>query len=33
MGAVHVKGRVDPVLTYSVEEEPVPAIELELAAK
>ncbi|HTC36563.1 MAG TPA: adenylate/guanylate cyclase domain-containing protein [Bryobacteraceae bacterium] len=33
MGAVQVKGRVDPVLAYSVEEEPVPAIDLELAAK
>jgi adenylate cyclase len=32
MGAVQVKGRVDPVLAYSVEEEPAPKIELELAA-
>jgi adenylate cyclase len=33
MGAVQVKGRVDPVLTYSVEEEPAQKIELELVAK
>jgi len=33
MGAVQVKGRVDPVLAYSVEEEPAPKIELELVAK
>jgi adenylate cyclase len=33
MGAVQVKGRTDPVLAYSVEEEPAPKIELELAAK
>jgi adenylate cyclase len=33
MGSVHVKGRLDPVLTYSVEEEPAAKIELELAAK
>lgn len=33
MGSVQVKGRTDPVLTYSLEEEPAPKIELELAAK
>ena len=33
MGSVHVKGRMDPVLTYSVEEELVPKVELELVAK
>ncbi len=33
MGSVHVKGRIDPVLTYSVEEELAPKIELELVAK
>lgn len=33
MGAVQVKGRVDPVLAYSVEEEPAPKIELELVAQ
>jgi adenylate cyclase len=33
MGAVQVKGRVDPVLAYSIEEEPAAKIELELAAK
>jgi adenylate cyclase len=33
MGAVRVKGRVDPVLAYSVEEEPSPETERELAAK
>jgi adenylate cyclase len=33
MGAVQVKGRVDPVLAYSVEEEPAAKIVLELVAK
>jgi len=30
---VHVKGRVDPVLTYSVEEESLAKLEPELVAK
>ncbi len=33
MGSVHVKGRADPVLTYSIEDVAAPKIEPELAAK